>query len=259
MKFDRPQTVSFKSADDGDYVGVIVGFCFVGLHPTKEWGPKRKCMLRWELRDLNPPHELSVDEEGLTHVVTQTFPATIQGESSWLHKALVAHGIITPAGGCADSRDWYGKVAVLSIEGSPGSRSDRVFMNVTAINPLDHDVNIKPTLSYDHWEPDDAAPPPSWAKFMIERSQDLYHRLDQGKGAAASPRTESAPRPGQTVTPGQAATSRSSNPPSSYRPYQPGDEGDEEDIPFNDMIARLNDDIEGRRSWVARRYDQRIT
>src|SRR4051812_24055509 len=137
MKFDRPTQVSFKPVDDGDYVGVLIGFSYIGMHPTKEYGDKAKCMLRWELHELDAPHRLMEDDENLPHVVTQSFPATIRGESSWLYKALVAHGIAVPGGSVTDSRDWYGKVAKLTVEGAQGNRGDRVFMNVVDIDPLE--------------------------------------------------------------------------------------------------------------------------
>jgi hypothetical protein len=227
MKFNRSQAVSFKSVTDGDYVGVLVGFSYVGMHETKDWGSKPKIMLRWELHDLDPPHHACVDDEGLIYVVTQNFPATIQGESSWLYKCLLAHGIAVPGGGCTDSKEWHGKVAKLTIENATGSRSDRTFMNVIDINPLDHDVNIKPTLKYEHWEPEDETVPPIWAKFMIEKSSDIWQLASQIKTPAPVARPGPSGRlPGPAANQGRYYPP--SNPSSDYR----APEADEDDIPF---------------------------
>jgi hypothetical protein len=238
MKFDRPQTVSFKPVPEGEYIGVLVGFCYVGLHNTADWGPREKCMLRWELHDMNPPHNICVDEERLIHVVSQQFPATIRGDSSWLHKCLVAHGIVTPGGGYADSKNWHGHVAKLKIEHAQGNKGG-TFSNVVDIKPLDHPVSIVPKLTYEHWEPSDDTPPPIWAKFMIERSNDLYDRVHKGKSEEKDKPSKPEDRQEEPYNP----PSRSS--------YDSAPAGiDDDDIPFVHPYMSIDDDIE----WIGLKW-----
>lgn len=238
MKFSRGQAVSFKVADDGVYLGVIVGFSYVGMHQTKDWGAKPKVMLRWELHETEPPFNPCVDDEDLIYVVTQNFSATIGGEQSWLYKCLLAHGIAVPGGSCTDSKDWYGKAAELTIKSVEASKAGKLFMNLTDIVKLDHDVKIVPVLKYEHWEADDEAPPPTWAKSMIDKSSDIYQRVAVAKSATPAAR------------PGPAASQGNYQPPMAPAGGYRAPMDDDEDIPFNYMIIPSNEDSEGYRSWI---------
>jgi hypothetical protein len=177
---------SYETPKPGKYIGLLVGFAFVGTH-NGQYGPKEKVLLRWELHKRTAP---SRDSKANVHTVTQMFGATINGDGSLLKKALEAHGIDIPEGIEIESRDWLGRAAWLDLELS----DDQRWANVKGISKLDpvDDKIPRNVLHLEHWEGEPDGPPPSWADWAIRRSQDLA-RL-----ATKKPEAKSKPQPVRT-------------------------------------------------------------
>lgn len=184
MEFENtPKTDggSYEKPKEGKYIGVLVGFCYIGTHGGGQYGPKPKVMLRWELHKRRGP---SLDSTGFVHTITQTFGATIRGENSLLRKCIEAHGIALPEGAATESRDWLGRAAWLDLEES----ADKKWINVVGISKLDPDDDGIPEkkLQVEHWEGEQDGAPPPWANWAIAKSSDLAHLAAPKKPAAAA-------------------------------------------------------------------------
>ena len=173
MKFDNtpPDGGSYEKPKPGKYLGVLIGFCYVGTQPGGKFDPKPKVMLRWELHKRKGP---SLDSQNYIHTATQTYGATVRGDKSALRKVLEAHGIAIPEGGTVDSKDWLGKTAWLDLEES----DDKKYINVMGVSRLDPDEDVapKPISTFQHWEPSDEGLCPGWAAWAVGRSTDLASR-----------------------------------------------------------------------------------
>lgn len=174
MKFENTPSGggdSYEKPKPGKYIGVLVGFSYIGTQPGGQYGPKPKVMLRWELHKRKGP---SLDSKEFIHTTTQRFGATVRGENSMLAKALVAHGIPVNEGEETESREWLGRAAWLDLEES----DDGKYVNVKTISKLDpeDDQAPKQVLPSEHWDDEDAAKgtkPPQWAAWAIGKSTDL--------------------------------------------------------------------------------------
>jgi hypothetical protein len=170
MKFEntKPDGGSYEKPKPGKYIGLLVGFAYVGTQPGGQYGPKPKVMLRWELHKRKGP---SLDSQGFVHTLTQTFGATVKGEGSLLRKALEAHGVAIPEGASTDSNQWLGHAAWLDVEWS----DDEKYANIKGISRLDPDEDELPPkqLHFEHWEGEADKAPPSWAGWAIAKSTDL--------------------------------------------------------------------------------------
>jgi hypothetical protein len=171
---------SYEKPKAGKYIGVLVGFAYVGTHTGGQYGPKPKVLLRWELHKRKGP---SLDSQGYPHTITSRYSATIRGDNSLLRKALAAHGINVAEGEKTDSRDWLGKAAWIDVEWS----DDDKYANVVGVSPLDPEDDEVPErkLATEHWEPADGTPPPGWARWAVGRSTDLAHLVKDGNGKAS--------------------------------------------------------------------------
>jgi hypothetical protein len=175
---------SYEKPNPGKYIGLLVGFAYVGTHAGGQYGPKRKVLLRWELHKRKGP---SLDSGGNIHTISREYGATIKGENSLLKKALEAHGVEVPENGKTSSRDWLGKAAWLDLEAS----DDGKYTNVTSVSKLDPEDDVIPTrkLELSHWDDKDAAAgtaPPSWAAWKVGRSTDLAHLAPSHAGGTGS-------------------------------------------------------------------------
>ena len=186
MKFDNTPTSdggSYEKPAPGKYLGVLVGFCYVGIQPGNgQYSPRAQVMLRWELHKRKGP---SKDSKGFVHTQTATFGATVRGENSKLRKALEAHGIDIPEGGQTQSEDWLGKAAWLDLELSDNEK----YVNVGNISKLDPDDDTAPApeLPFEHWagEPNEGLCP-SWAAWAVSKSTDLKDRAPAWAGGGGS-------------------------------------------------------------------------
>lgn len=171
---------SYEKPKPGKYIGVLVGFAYVGTQPGGQFAARPKVALRWELHKRRGP---SVDSQGNIHTIVNSYSATIRGENSTLRKVLEAHGITIPEGGSTDSRDWLGHAAWLDLEESKDSR----WVNVASVSRLDPDDDPQPTntLHLEEWEPDCGKAPPSWCNWLVARSSDLAHLATKKPAAAA--------------------------------------------------------------------------
>lgn len=205
MRFDNtpPDGGSYEQPKVGKYIGVLVGFAFVGTQPGGQYGPKKKCMLRWELHKRKGP---SKDSKDFMHTITQTYGATIRGEGSLLRKSLEAHGIEGLDKG-GNSQDWLGKAAWLDLELS----DDGKYVNVKGVSKLDPDDDPMPdqVLPGENWDGSDGTTCPGWASWAVARSTDLTHLAPERKPAT----------PGDSATPAAVPVGRASECP-------------DEDIPF---------------------------
>jgi hypothetical protein len=184
MKFENPKSDggSYEKPKEGKYIGLLIGFCYVGRQDGGQYGSKEKVLLRWELHKRNAP---SRDSKAHIHTVTSMFGATIRGDQSLLKKALEAHGINLPEGTETNSRDWLGRGAWLDLKLS----DDQKYINVVDISRLDPDDDTLPTkqLHFEHWEGEQDGTPPSWAHWAIGRSQDLSHLAPEKSKANSKP------------------------------------------------------------------------
>lgn len=173
---------SYEKPKPGKYMGILIGFAFVGTQPGGQYGPKPKVMLRWELHKRKGP---SLDEGGNPHTITKTFGATVRGDNSLLKRAIEAHGIKVEEGQKTSSHDWMGKVAWLDVEWS----DDEKYANVEGISPLDPEDDEAPQgkLPAEHWEPTDGTPVPSWARWAVAKSSDYAHLVPDKTGAPTGP------------------------------------------------------------------------
>lgn len=182
MKFDNTPTNdggSYEKPKPGKYIGVLVGFAFVGTQPGGQYGPKKKCLLRWELHKRKGP---SRDSKNFVHTVTQSFGATVRGENSMLKKCLESHGVAVGEGGSTDSHEWLGKAAWLDLE-----EGEKQYVNVVGVSKLDPDDDAVPKneLPFEHWEPDDGTKCPQWAAWAVARSTDYAHLAPEKAGKPA--------------------------------------------------------------------------
>jgi hypothetical protein len=214
MKFDNTPTSdggSYEKPEPGKYLGILVGFSFVGIQPGNgQYAPRPQVMLRWELHKRKGP---SIDSKNFVHTVTASFGATVRGENSKLRKTLAAHGVDIPEGGSSESCEWLGKAAWLDIELSDDRKYINV-VNVSRYDPVEDDL-VKPEQVLDSisWEgaPDEKLCP-SWAAWAVARSTDLSDRAPKFAGGKRSEK--------QPVRAGIGATNCNNDP------------NDEENIPF---------------------------
>jgi hypothetical protein len=201
MKFEntpKSDGGSYEKPKPGKYLGILVGFAYVGTHGGGQFGPKAKVMLRWELHKRKGP---SLDSKNFIHTVTANFGATVRGDNSLLRKCLEAHGIALPEGAGTDSHDWLGHGAWLDLDES----ADGKWINVAGVSRLDpEDDELPPKqLHFEHWEPDDGTPPPPWANWAVARSTDLAHLAIEKQSKGSPPAANGAPAPaavGASVT-----------------------------------------------------------
>ncbi len=184
MKFEntpKGDGGSYEKPKEGKYIGLLVGFAFVGTQDGGQFGPKAKIMLRWELHKRKGP---SIDSKNFVHTITKTFGATVRGDGSLLKKCIEAHGVSLAEGASADSHDWLGRGAWLDIVWS----DDEKWANVSGISRLDPDDDILPknSLPFEHWEPEDNTAPPSWASWAVAKSTDLAHLAPKKEARGAT-------------------------------------------------------------------------
>lgn len=175
---------SYEKPKPGKYIGVLVGFAYIGTQPGGSYGPKPKVMLRWELHKRKGP---SRDSKNFIHTITQRFGATVRGENSMLKQALEAHGIAIAEGASTTSSDWLGRAAWLDL----GESDDGKYINVESISRLDPEDDAAPAqeLADEHWDDADAAAgknPPGWASFAIAKSTDLAHLAPKYAGGRST-------------------------------------------------------------------------
>lgn len=189
---------SYEKPKPGKYLGVLVGFAFIGTQPGGQYGPKPKVMLRWELHKRKGP---SIDSKGFIHTIAQRFGATVRGENSLLRKALEAHGVNVAEGQTTASHDWLGHAAWLDIEEETGDNG-KEYVNVKAISRLDPDDDEIPArvLPLEHWDDSDAVVGfecPEWAAWAVAKSTDLSDLAPKfaGGGGKGKKRTVPAREP----------------------------------------------------------------
>jgi hypothetical protein len=172
---------SYEKPPEGKYMGVLVGFAYIGIQPGGQYGPKARVMLRWELHKRKGP---SVDSKGFVHTITARFGATVKGENSLLKQCLEAHGIEIPEGSTTKSQSWLGHAAWLDLEES----IDGKYTNVSNYSKLDPEDDVAPTrkLELEHWEPSDKTTPPIWARHAISKSSDIAHLVAKKEAETVS-------------------------------------------------------------------------
>ena len=214
---------SFEKPEPGTYLGVLVGFCFLGIQPGNgKYAPRPQAMLRWELHTKDGPY---LDAEGRIHASTATYGATLRssndGTHSYLRDVIEAHGIEIPEGPQAETREWLGKVAVVKVDTNSSG-----YTNVTAVWKPKSDHTVARVLPDEHWEgAEQEGMCPGWASGMVARSTDLAHRARPRKTKEAAP-VEPAP-----TTPPPTRSGGYSGPATRAEPVLYVD-GDDEDIPF---------------------------
>lgn len=179
MKFENtaPDGSSYQKPKPGKYLGVVIGFAYVGTQPAGTYKATPKVMVRWELHKVKGP---SLDESGYIHTSSQTYGATVRGDKSNFRKVVEAHGIPVPEGGSFDSHSLLGKCAWLNLEESDDKKYVNV-MNVTKLDPEDDTAPTPVTQVFSHWEPSDEGLCPDWAGWAVGRSLDLAHRAPADK------------------------------------------------------------------------------
>lgn len=183
MRFENRVTSSsgesYEKPKPGKYIGVLVGFAYVGTQPSNLYKPSPRVLLRWELHKRKGP---SQDSKGFIHTVTATYGATVTGQNSNLRKVIEAHsGIgVIEQGEQTDSAEWLGRAAWLDLKGSEDldQNGEPKYINVAGVSPLDPEDDQVPekVLSLEHWDDDSAIAgidPPAWAEFWISRSLDM--------------------------------------------------------------------------------------
>jgi hypothetical protein len=159
---------SYEKPKPGRYTGVLIGFADIGTQTGGQYGPKHKVRLRWELHKRKGP---ALGVNGTILTATAEYNATMNSKGS-LRPVVEAHTGKMPDNQITSSSSWLGKAAIVVLE------DDGQYVNVTAVTALDPEEDETPTrqCNLDHWEMNDDAPPPAWAKHRVEKSTEWQEK-----------------------------------------------------------------------------------